>query len=197
MKRTLITTKSLFIISLLVASLTIIAVWLLNMGYHNSLFENSVICTSILSLVFFAFIAAGLYKGIKLKDDVGKITDSIAFKKKNFSKLMDFFSPFGDVLPDADGIAEGCFAIILWTIILIVLVIFLWLFGTMLWAAILAFTGMLYWIFFRALRLVFKNGNKCKGDLRHSILYGLAYTFLYNFWIYGIIMGVDYIVSIH
>jgi hypothetical protein len=45
---------------------------------------------------------------------------------------------------------------------------------------------MLYWIFFRALRLVFKNSNRAKGSLLESIKWGVVYTTLYNFWIYGI-----------
>lgn len=194
-KRTLVTTKAVFCISILVAILTIIAVWLLNVGCHNSLFENSIISTSILSVSFFLFLTTGLYRGFKLKDDIGKITNGISFKKKSFSKLMDGFNPFGDIVPDADGAAEGCLAILLWILALFVLVVFLWLFGTMLWAMILAFAGMLYWIFFRALRLVFKNGNRCRNNLRQSVLYGLGYTLLYNFWIYGIIMGLHYMVS--
>jgi hypothetical protein len=58
---------------------------------------------------------------------------------------------------------------------------------------VLTFIAMLYWIFFRALRLVFKNSNKSKGDLIESVKWGLTYTTLYNFWIYGIFMLTIYL----
>jgi hypothetical protein len=75
----------------------------------------------------------------------------------------------------------------------ILIAVFLWLFGAVLWTGIIVFMAMLYWIFFRALRLVFKNSNKCKDNLTTSVAYGLGYTTLYNFWIYGIILSTHYL----
>ncbi|REC53270.1 hypothetical protein DRF62_14510 [Chryseobacterium piscium] len=69
----------------------------------------------------------------------------------------------------------------------------LYFLGFFFWAAILFFAAMLYWIFFRALRLVFKNSRKCKGDLLKSFAFGFFYSFLYISWIYGIIFLVNYL----
>ncbi len=192
----LVTTKAIFTITLIVLSLTIMSIWLSGMEQHRTVFINSILSTSILSTAFFLFITIGLYKGIKLKDDIGEITDKLKFEKiPNFSDSLDI----GTVdLPmiEADGI-EGIFAvigaIILWIFASFLFLFLLWMFGTIGWAMLLVFAAMLYWIFFRALRLVFKNSNKSKGDLKNSLIYGFSYTLLYNFWIYGIILIAHYL----
>ena len=99
-------------------------------------------------------------------------------------------------LPDmGEGIAGVILGILAWVLFSVLLLLFIWLFGAIVWTMILVFAAMLYWIFFRALRLVFKNSNKCKDNLTTSIAYGLGYTALYNFWIYGIILATHYLVK--
>ncbi|GAA4371648.1 hypothetical protein GCM10023186_00290 [Hymenobacter koreensis] len=61
------------------------------------------------------------------------------------------------------------------------------------WVVFLVFAAMLYWIFFRALRLVFRHSAECKGQLGKSIRYGLIYTLLYNGWLYSIILLGHYV----
>jgi hypothetical protein len=78
-------------------------------------------------------------------------------------------------------------------VVAIFLAVFLWFFGQVLWMMLIAFTAMLYWIFFRALRLVFKNSNRSKGNLMESMRLGVLYTFLYNFWIYAIFIFTAYL----
>jgi len=84
---------------------------------------------------------------------------------------------------------------VVWFLFSIALMVFMWLFSALMWTMVLVFVAMLYWIFFRALRLVFKNSNKCKGNLASSAAYGIGYTILYNFWIYGIILAAHYLVK--
>jgi hypothetical protein len=184
----LVTTKSLAIITLIVAT---ISVWLLGLGQHRSLFENSIITISILSIAFFSFISIGLYKGVKIKENVGKLTDHIKKSSPGFlniKSIADFISP-------ADGIEGIVVGVLLWIFVAIFCAFFLWLFGAVLWFGVIVFAAMLYWIFFRALRLVFKNSNKCKGQIMKSVSYGLFYTFLYIIWIYLIILAVKYFTS--
>jgi hypothetical protein len=189
-KRTLVNTKKIFIISILVIAITTLSVWFYGIGKHKTVIENSLISTSIISIVFFLFISISLFKGIKLKDNVGKITDNINSKKLDFLKDL---SP-GDVsglelgADIAEGIGGIIFSIILWIIVTFVLSFLFYALGTIIWFSILLFLGMLYWIFFRALRLIFKKSADCSGNFEKSIFYGLAYTILYNFWIYGIIL---------
>jgi glycerol-3-phosphate acyltransferase PlsY len=135
-----------------------------------------------------------LYRGIKLKVNVGKITSDTVVG----SEVLD-------VVPDptahhhnfdlGDGIAEIVGAILLWILSAILVALAIWIFRNVVLVVIAAFSAMLYWIFFRAIRLVFKNSNKSKGKVWESIKYGLTYTFLYNFWIYAIFLLAEYFKS--
>ena len=181
-----------FITSIIVAVITIIGIWIFGVGSKRTLFENSLISTSILSVAFFSFLTINLYKGIKLKDDLGKITDRI--NRKNIPDFSGLDFSGADMPSIGDGIGGIILGIISWFLISIVLVLVfvITFFGTIFWFAILIFAAMLYWIFFRALRLVFKNSNKTKGKILQSVSYALLYTIIYNFWIYGIILMSHY-----
>ena len=173
-----------------VIALTILGVYFWGLGRHNTFFENSIISTTILSIAFFSFITIGLFKGVKLKDNLGKVVDK--FKTIDTS---DFSSNLASSAPIevGEGMAGIIFSILLWIVMAIVLAIALWIFSNVLVVAILTFIAMLYWLFFRALRLVFKNSNKSKGDLIESMKWGFTYTILYNFWIYGIFIVTTYL----
>jgi len=189
----LVDSRIVFIITLLVIALTIVGVYLWGLGSHHTFFENSFLSTTVLSAAFCSFITVGLFHGIKLKDNIGRLTDKI--KSENFSKMPDI-SPTGqivDVGDDFGGMILGTvISILLWIVTAVVLAVVLWMFGQLLVISLVAFAAMLYWIFFRALRLVFKNSKRTKGDLPMSVIYGVFYTFLYNFWIYGILFLVAY-----
>lgn len=188
--RYMLTTKNVFTNTLIVVVLTIVAIWLFGLGKHRTIFENSILSTTVLSISFFLFIAIGLFKGVKLKDNIGKLTDQL-----KLSEMPDFseVASGADFVEAGDGIGGIIIGIILWIVATIIIALFLWLFGVVVWTGIIVFMAMLYWIFFRALRLVFKNAARCKNNLTLSIGYGLAYTFLYNIWIYGIILIAHYI----
>jgi hypothetical protein len=185
--RTILKTKNIFIISIIVIISTVLCIWIYGLGEHQTVIENSFISTSILSITFFLFIAIGLYKGVKLKDNLGKITDQFDLKK--IEHLKEFSSSEGIDSPDiGEGIIGIILSVIFWIIATVVFGYLFFIFGAIIWITILTFMAMLYWVFFRALRLIFKKGNKCKGYLQKSIFYGICYTILYNFWIYGIIL---------
>jgi hypothetical protein len=186
----LIETKDVFTISLIVTALTIVGVYFWGLGQHNTFFENSIISTTILSIAFFSFITFGLYNGIKLRDNLGQIINK--FKTVGTPNISSNFASSGPV-DVADGIGGIILSILLWIIMAIVFSIALWIFSNVIVIIVLTFIAMLYWVFFRALRLVFKNSNKSKGDLMESLKYGLVYTVLYNFWIYGIFILTIYL----
>ena len=188
----LVTSTTVFTVTIVVTVLTILSIWLFGLGQHRTIFENSILSTSFLSVAFFLFLTIGLYKGIKLRDDIGKITDRLKPSKiPNFAEA----GQGADFIHVGDGIEGVILSIVLWLVMTILIALFLWLFGAVFWTGIIVFIAMLYWIFFRALRLVFKNSNKCKGKLTTSIAYGLGYTTLYNFWIYGIILATHYLIK--
>lgn len=173
--------------------LVIICVWISGQSSHRSLFQNSIISTSILGTAFLLFISLGLYYGLKLKDNIGHV-----LTKENIKKLSDKTPEIGSFDFDGpalgDGIGGIIVSIIAWIVISIVLVFLLYFLGVFFWVVVLLFTAMLYWIFFRALRLVFKNSKHCRGNLLKSFGFGFLYSFLYLSWIYGIIFIVNYLV---
>ncbi|MFZ6010606.1 MAG: hypothetical protein ACOYXT_09680 [Bacteroidota bacterium] len=175
-------------------SLTVIGVYFFGLGDHHTFFQNSVISTTILSIAFFLFITTGLYRGIRLKHEAKRVA------KGNNAQVPDGFDLLHHVnigdSPDldlGDGIVGIIVGIFVWILFAVLLSILLWIFSNLVAAMIVLFSGMLYWIFFRALRLVFKNSNKTKGNLIESIKYGLVYTLLYNSWIYGIFILTAYL----
>jgi hypothetical protein len=186
-KRTILNTKNIFLISIIVIISTVLCVWIYGIGEHQTVIENSFISTSILSITFFLFITIGLYKGVKLKDNLGKITDQFDLKKIQHLKDINL-SESADISDVVEGTAGIILSVILWIIATVVLGYLFFIFGAIIWITILTFMAMLYWLFFRALRLIFKNVSKCNGDLQKSLFYGISYTILYNFWIYGIIL---------
>lgn len=193
---TLIESRAVFKISLLVTSLTIIGVYFWGLGRHSTFFENSIISTTILSMAFFLFLSIGLYRGVKLKDNLGQITKE-KISGPDMLDLTPHTTHHGDGfdVDVGDGIEGIIAAILLWILWAILVAVTLWIFSNIILIVIATFAAMLYWIFFRALRLVFKNSNKSKGDIWESIKYGLIYTLLYNFWIYGVFILTEYFKS--
>jgi hypothetical protein len=187
-----VATKPVFTVTIAVTVLTILSIWLFGLGQNRTIFENSIMSTSILSIVFFLFITIGLYKGIKLKDDIGNITDNL--KSTKIPNLADAASS-ADIIQIGEGLEGLILSIVNWIIMTILIIIFFWIFGAVVWTGIIVFIAMLYWIFFRALRLVFKKSIKCKDNMIRSIVYGLGYTTLYNFWIYGIILTTNFLIK--
>ena len=193
--------------TLIVVILTILGVYFWGLGHHRTFFENSMMSTTVLAIAFCSFTTIGLYRGVKIRNDVGKLTNlyqskflrsnyfSSASKKPGTTHSSSSYEWLNlvDATPDGDDIVGIILAIIVWLLVAVILAFALAFIGDLLIVSMLAFAGMLYWIFFRALRLVFKNSNRSKGDLLESLKWGLVYTFLYSGWIYGIFILVEFI----
>jgi hypothetical protein len=159
---------------------------------HRTLYLNSIISTTILSVVFFSFITIGLYNGWKLRDSYGNFRNKFNLWKKPTSSTLDV-SGFDFGLIEAESFMGAIGAFLLWIILALLGSIIFWTIGAIVWATILLAGGMLYWIIFRAYRMIFRNSAKCKGDLLKSAGIALFFTFLYNCWIYAIIFGRHYL----
>jgi hypothetical protein len=192
MNKKYISAQTVFIVTFLVMGLTVLSVWLLGLGKNKTLFENSIVSISILSITFFLFLTISLYNGLKMKDDIGRITDKIQIgKTPDFSGAL---SPTDlPMIDTGDGVLGIILGILAWIVFSIALLFIIWIFGAVVWSIILVFVAMLYWIFFRAIRLTLKNSIRCKGNIMLSMRLGLFYTVLYSFWIYGIILGTHYL----
>lgn len=185
-------TKFLFFSTLTIITIVILSVWLSGKADHRSLFQNSIVSTSVLAGSFFLFITTGLYFGLKLKDNVGNILNKDRLQR--YADKTPKFNGF-DFDPPAvgDGIGGVILSILLWIVFSILLIFLSYFFGLFFWSAVLFLGAILYWLFFRALRLVFKNSGKCRGNLLKSFGFGLFYSFMYISWIYGIIFLIQYL----
>lgn len=134
----------------------------------------------------------GNFYGLKLKENVGSILNKEKLKWYS-DKAPEIGSLEFDPPSVGDSIGGAIISIAVWVIFSFVLIFLSYFLGLFFWTAILFLTAMLYWIFFRALRRVFKNSRNCNGNLLKSMTYGLFYSFLYVFWIYGIIFLINYI----
>ncbi|MCS3528857.1 hypothetical protein [Chryseobacterium sp. JUb7] len=191
-KKSFLETKLLSFSTVGIIILVILSVWFSGIGSHRSLFQNSIVSTSILAGAFFLFISLGLYYGLKLKDNIGHVLNKERIKKiSDRGSIIDGFD--FDPTSVGDGLGGIIISIVLWFVISILFTILLYVLGVFFWVVILLFAAMLYWIFFRALRLVFKNSKHCKGNLLKSLAFGFFYSFLYISWIYGIIFLVNYL----
>ncbi|WP_370901361.1 hypothetical protein [Chryseobacterium gossypii] len=143
-------TKLLSYSTLGIIILVIISVWISGKESHRSLFQNSILSTSILAGAFFLFISLGLYSGLKLKDNIGNILTKDRLKK--YSDNVPEINTFSFELPHVgDGIVAIITSVILWIVFSLVLVFLLYFLGLFFWSAVLLLAAMLYWIFFRAL----------------------------------------------
>ncbi len=188
-KPKLINSRTIFVSTVIVIPVLTLIVYLSGLQSHRSLYLNSLISTTILSLTFFIFITTGLYNGWKLKDSYGNFMKKFSRWKKPESSTLDV----ADM--DFDSIEPlGCIvSFLIWLILALFGSIILWALGAMVWAIILVIAGMLYWIIFRAYRLIFLNSPRCKNHLSKSMGIALMYTILYNCWIYAIIFGAHYL----
>lgn len=95
--------------------LVILSVWISGKNSHQTLFQNSILSTSILAIAFFLFVSISLYRGVGLRDNLGKI-----LTKENFNKRMrstSDFTPNIDVPSiGADGIGGVILSVLAWNI---------------------------------------------------------------------------------
>lgn len=191
--KTILETKFTFYASLVIILLVVLSVWISGRGSHQTLFQNSIISTTVLAVAFFLFVSFSLYNGVKLKDNLGSIFSKEKFKEIN--KSSSDLTPTNLDIPDtgSDGIGGIIFGIIAWIFFTIALLVVLYLVGVFFWSILFLLLAMLYWIYFRALRLIFKNSGRCKGNIIKSFGLGFLYSALYVSWIYGIIYLIKYI----
>jgi magnesium-transporting ATPase (P-type) len=88
-KLKLVNSQTVFFSTIIVAAMIMLLVYLTGLGNHRSLYRNSLITTTILLIVFFCFIAIGLYRGWKLKDTMGNFWNHFS-KLKNQNGIMTF-----------------------------------------------------------------------------------------------------------
>ncbi len=204
-KRQLINSGTVFTATLLVVGMLSLMVYLTGLKEHRSLYLNSLVSTTIISIVFLVFITTGLYRGWKLKDTIGKLTDGFhwpkwksPFKKsdnkKNDENNGSGWSWLEGLLELPGESVEGVVAVLLlWIIVGIAAAFLLWWLGPLIWGGLVGLAAVLYWVVFRAYRLIFFYSATCKGLFWKSVGIALMFTFLYNCWIYALIFLAHYL----
>ncbi|NQY06722.1 MAG: hypothetical protein HRT68_11190 [Flavobacteriaceae bacterium] len=182
-RKTYLKGKSVFIISLVVIGITILTVYLTGENYNRSVISNLYLylSLSIIGTALFLFMTYGLYYGIRLKDNFPKFRE---FKTGEFIANSGS-APYLPNIEVGDGIGGLIMSILLWIGMTILIFILLILLEAFFWVSIFITLAMLYWVFFRALRLVFSKSTKTKGTIGISAIYSLSNTVLYL--IFGIV----------
>lgn len=174
----------------------------------RSIFVESQITLAVISLCLFVFLATGLYRGVRLerpaKDELDRSVEQYETRKTTtghhpadiFGLLFSFGPTTSHVdlphidLPGSSDVGDdlvGCLlSLVLWIVVLGLLAILIWMLAQFI-AALPIFAVVLYWIFYRALRVVFARSKVCQGRLLRSMGYGLLYTMLYTGWIFALL----------
>ncbi|OIQ23584.1 MAG: hypothetical protein BM549_03195 [Lacinutrix sp. MedPE-SW] len=172
--------KSVFVVSLIVILITIISVYINGEHHARTVTANFYYSLTIIGCALFLFMAYGLYYGVKLIDNFPDF--------KNF-KIGRYINSSGEApnvpfIDASDGIGGLVISIIAWIGMTILAFVFLILLEFAFWLSIFIIIMLLYWLFFRALKLVFSKAPKTKGNIGLSLSYALAYTSLYLGWLF-------------
>lgn len=190
--------KTILLTSIPVIAITAILVfWLSN----RSIFAELQITLSLIAFGLFIFLTIGLYNGFRLekpaKPNLSSPSDT-ASPDYVFSPAIDL--PKIDVnLPEVSDAGDdliGCLlSIVFWLVVSVGIVFALWLIQQLLVLALPALVFLLYWVFYRALRIVSGKSRICRGRLWPSLGYSLMYTALYVGWLFVVIWVGQYIIS--
>ncbi|MDC8004164.1 hypothetical protein POV27_08890 [Aureisphaera galaxeae] len=182
-RKTYLRGKSVFIVSLIVVGVTILTVYLTGIHYHRSVTTNFYWSLGIIAFSLFSFLTYGLFKGVGIKDNFPSLQEA--------KDSVDFIPSVGDnswvteiPVPEVENPILSVLVWIGMTILIIILLVFM---EFIFWVSIFLLLAMLYWLYFRALRLVFSISRKTIGDFGNSVIYALGYTLLYTGWIFGIV----------
>jgi hypothetical protein len=179
-----------FYLAILVIIIVTITTWLSGYEIHRTILDNAVYSISILTLVFFLFLSISLYIGVGFEDDYPKKSEiqpqrgiGDVFSSADGSPRIDF--PLGDFV--SEGIEGIIIGILMWLGIMLLTILFMVFFEYIFLATLLAFMGSLYWIFFRATRMVFRYVRWTKNNFKRSAWVGFKYSLLYTGWICAIL----------
>lgn len=180
--------KTVFIIALVAIGLTVLTVYITGINYNRSLTTNLYISLGLISISLFLFLTYALYKGTKLINNYPKFENYEPGTIMHNATLPEFGG-----IDAGDGIGGLIMSILLWIAITIAIIVLLFLFEAFFWISLFIIFASLYWVFARALRVVFYKARRTNGDLPASVVNALTYTVLYTAWLFGIAVIIDLI----
>lgn len=192
-KKTYLKGGAIFVVSLIVILVTTLTVYFTGIHSHRSITSNFYISLSIISFFIFLFLFYGLYKGVGLLDSFPKFK---TFKRGNIIPEVPLIEGFGETgldIASGGGLKGIIISILLWIAITILMLVGLLLLEIVLWFSFFILLAMLYWVFFRALRLVFSKSHKTIEKLDTSLFFAIGYTTIYVGWMFIIVFLADYL----
>lgn len=159
---------------------------------HGTIFEELELSLLIVSALLFVMLTYGLYHGYALRgtkrlNDEGQ--DAGGDDTPWWDRVLDTasYAPSFDLDVGDDGCLSSILMVVAWIAATIVIAATLMVIGGMLVASLTA----VFWVFIRAMRIVFIKSRICKGDLVQSATYAFMYTGLYTFWLLAIVVGLE------
>jgi hypothetical protein len=165
-------------ISAAVALVVACIVFLMGRG---SVLEEPGTAVAVIACALLVFLWYGLYSG------------AILFGESTLSGVRTIGITSVDArtgFPDIDlsgGVSGTVASLVQWVMMTIVLLVLMIFVGTTLWSTLLFLVLVLYWLFFRAVRLLFLKWSVCRGNLIASLQYASFYTVLYTGWIFALV----------
>jgi len=152
------------------------------------------IALGIIAAGLFVFLAIGLYVGAQLEQptktapealDLGTVDPGLVGLP--MINVPDINLDIPDI-GDAGNDLVGCLvSIVVWIAISLLLMLLFWLLVQLFAIALPWILLALYWMFYRALKLVLDKAPQTRGQLGPSIGYALLYTALYTGWLFMVL----------
>ncbi len=161
----------------------------------------------IVAAVLLGFLTIALYKDVRVQRSPAdrpvwrSLRNRLKRPKISADNVADAVGVVADVassidisnidlpdLPDGGDDLVGClFSIVLWIVVAVLIVILLPIIVEVAWAVLFLLIAVLYWIFYRALRVVFIYSRRCRGNWLRSTGYAGFYTLLYTGWSFVVV----------
>ncbi|TRX48719.1 hypothetical protein FNH22_28570 [Fulvivirga sp. M361] len=178
--------QSIFIAAVLTIATTLLLVYITGLTSHRSIVNNALLSLSILAVIFFLFLWLGLLYGMRVRDDLtGKLRLIWSKPKPLLSNTSDI--PFSNLPSVGDGIEGVLLSIVIWIVVSVAFIILLILLDYVVWMGLMGVVFLVYWVFIRALKLIFSKSAECTDRIGKSFVYALGYTLLYLGWLYIVI----------
>ncbi len=181
-------TKTIVLVSLPMAALTAVLVFWLS---KSSAWIEWQLTLLALSVCLFTFLTVGLYRGVRLeRPEPAKINPSgvgpVEILPGIPGSTIEPIHVDLPGLPDSGDDLAGCLvSLATWLIATILVAFIVWLAAQILIIGLPALLLGTYWVYYRALRIVFTKSRACKGKIRASLGNALLYTTLYMGWLFA------------
>lgn len=198
-------TKSVMVLA--VPVLTFITILVYGISNRSFIVETERALLAI-SACLFLFFAYGLYSGVQIQHpgkeleleqdgferrggtsgiDWGNLLSTMLYIAPDLSKIELPKIEF-DGIPDGGDDLVGCLlSIVLWVVAAIVITLLVWAIAQVL-SVVLPLLGVaLYWLFYRALKLVFSKSAECCKQFGPTLKYSLLYTLLFTGWLFVVL----------